>query len=269
MKTAENPKVVAMEARRRGEFSVLQLAWPGSPVRNIGILLLDPASDRLHLRLTADFGEEADIEYLSELEKDIADAAREMGAAAFLHWCEDTLSGVLLISEREAVEVDSWTRVLERLFTLHVERVAVRPYETHLPLYGLRAAATKFGEDRAVDEEPEEWVPAPGPRLEEGMFVAYVVGRSMEPRIPDGSLNVFRAPVVGSRQNKIVLVERPSRFGDGAPCTVKKYTSRKRYTGEDEWEHAAVRLEPLNPEFEAFDLQPGDRVIAEWVRTLE
>lgn len=269
MKAAENPNVVAMGARRRGEFFVLQLAWPGDAVRNIGILLLDPESDRLHLRLTEAFSDDTDPEYFRELEQDIADAAREMGAAAFLRWCEDTLSGVLLIGEREAVEVDSWTRVLERLYSRHVERVAARPYETHLPLYGLRAAATKFGEDRTVDEEPEEWVPAPGLRLDEGMFVAYVVGRSMEPRIPDGSLNVFRAPVVGSRQNKIVLVERSSRFGDGAPCTVKKYTSRKRYTGEDEWEHAAVRLEPLNPEFEAFDLQPGDRVIAEWVRTLE
>jgi hypothetical protein len=39
------------------------------------------------------------------------------------------------------------------------------------------------------------------------MFVAHVEGRSMEPRIPDGSLNIFRAPVVGSRQGKIVLVE--------------------------------------------------------------
>jgi hypothetical protein len=262
-------EAIPIDARRRGEYSVLELAWPGRPARNIGVLLLDPVSDRLYLRLTLGFDEDADREYFSTLQDGLPQAAREMGAGAFLRWCEDTLSNVLAITDREAVAVDSWTRVLERLYARHVEPVAVRPYETHLPLYSLRAAATKFGEDRVVEEDPGEWAPVAGMRLEEGMFVAHVVGRSMEPRIPDGSLNVFRAPVVGSRQNKVVLVERPSRFEDGAPCTVKKYTSRKRYTGEDEWEHAAVRLEPLNPEFEAFDLAPGDRVIAEWIRTLE
>lgn len=269
MKAAANPNVVTMGTRRRGEFSVLQLAWPGRALRNIGLLLLDTGADRLYLRLTETFEEDADPEYFAALEEGLREAARDMGASAFREWCEETLSGVLLITDSRAVDVDSFSRVLEQLFAEHVERVAVRPYETHLPLYGLRVAATKFGEDRLVDAEPEEWVPVAGARLEEGMFVAHVVGRSMEPRIPDGSLNVFRAPVVGSRQNKIVLVERPSRFDDGAPCTVKKYTSRKRQTGEDEWEHVGVRLEPLNPEFQAFDLAPGDRVIAEWIRTLE
>ena len=36
------------------------------------------------------------------------------------------------------------------------------------------------------------------------------------------------------------------------------------------WEHSGIRLEPLNPEFDAFDLGPGDfRVIAEFVQVLE
>ncbi len=45
------------------------------------------------------------------------------------------------------------------------------------------------------------WVRAPeNLRLHEGMFVATVVGRSMEPRIPDGSACIFRAPVTGSQK---------------------------------------------------------------------
>ena len=85
-----------------------------------------------------------------------------------------------------------------------------------------------------MDDE-EDWVRVPeGLRLTEGMFVAHVVGRSMEPRIPDGSLNIFRAPVVGSRQGKIVLVEL---LGVHEQFTVKRYTSRKLFPGEDEWEH--------------------------------
>jgi hypothetical protein len=117
-------------------------------------------------------------------------------------------------------------------------------------------------------------------RLPEGLrpsgdlFVAHVVGRSMEPRIPDGSLNVFRAPVVGSRQGKIVLVELLGQLDDSARYTVKRYTSiklhRDRGQDDEEWQHGSIRLEPLNPEFQAFELEPeGLRVIAEWIRTLD
>jgi len=51
--------------------------------------------------------------------------------------------------------------------------------------------------------------------------------------------------------------------------TIKKYTSEKR-AGEQEWEHAAVGREPLNQEFEGFDLKEGEaRVIAEFTQVLE
>ena len=50
----------------------------------------------------------------------------------------------------------------------------------------------------------------------------------------------------------------------------KQYTSRKIERSEDEWEHESIRLEPLNPEFQPFELAPdGLRVIAEWIRTLD
>ena len=146
----------------------------------------------------------------------------------------------------------------------------VQPFRTHLPLYSLRAAAGKFGADEEVEAEEEDWVRAPeGLRLTEGMFVAHVEGRSMEPRIPDGSLNIFRGPVVGSRQGKIVLVELIGRARK-----VHRETVHQREiapAGEDEWRHERIRLEPLNPEYEAFDLSPDQikYVIAEWIQTLE
>ena len=60
-----------------------------------------------------------------------------------------------------------------------------------------------------MQSEAEDWVPAPeGMRLSPDLFVAHVVGRSMEPRIPDGSLNLFRLHPAGSRQGKILLIER-------------------------------------------------------------
>jgi hypothetical protein len=266
------PATVVPIETRRGQFAVLRLALPGSPEHSIGVLLLDPSRDHLYLRLRSHFDDLAgpdDIEYLSHLEDDLRDRAAEMGADRFLASLEDSLSHFLRISDREDVAVHSFHHTLDRLFARHVERPEIVPFRTHLPLYSLRAAATRFGEDMPVEEE--EWVRIPeGLRPGEDLFVAHVVGRSMEPRIPDGSLNIFRAPVVGSRQNKIVLVELLGQLDDSARYTIKRYTSRKTYSGEDEWQHESIRLEPLNPEFEGFDLQPdGLRVIAEWIRTLD
>jgi SOS-response transcriptional repressor LexA len=257
---------------RRGEYSLLRLALPGEPEHAIGVLLRDPEEDRLFLRLRADWEEiagEEDLQYLSHLEEHLRTQAAEMGADRFLRGLEDSLSHVIRIDDREAIPLNSFHYTLDRLFSRYVQPQEIRPFQTHLPIYSLRAAATKFGEDMQVAEE--DWVTIPGDlRAVNNLFVAHVVGRSMEPRIPDGSLNVFRAPVVGSRQNKIVLVELLGELDDSARYTIKRYTSRKIHRGEDEWEHESIRLEPLNPEFEAFELSPdGLRVIAEWIRTLE
>jgi hypothetical protein len=92
----------------------------------------------------------------------------------------------------------------------------------------------------------------------------------MEPRIPDGSLNLFRLNPVGSRQNKILLIQRFGVLDETARYTVKKYTSRKVSTGEDQWHHEQIRLEPLNPEHQAWDVEPTDfAVVAEWLCVIE
>ncbi len=120
--------------------------------------------------------------------------------------------------------------------------------------------------------EPDEWVRAPrGLRLAEGMFVAQVVGRSMEPLIPEGSYCLFRGPVVGSRQGKRLLIEQTGGCGTDLDSryTVKRYTSVKKTNDDGGWQHERIRLEPLNPEFEAFELGEGEfRVIAEFVQVL-
>jgi hypothetical protein len=122
-----------------------------------------------------------------------------------------------------------------------------------------------------MESAEEDWVPVPeGVRPSQDLFVAHVVGRSMEPRIPDGSLNLFRWNPVGSRQGKILLIQRFGVLDETARFTVKRYTSRKRMLGEDQWEHERIRLEPLNPEFEAWDVEPRDfAVVAEWLRVIE
>ena len=62
-------------------------------------------------------------------------------------------------------------------------------------------------------------------RLTTDMFVAEIAGHSMEPRIPDGSLCVFRHGVTGSRQGRLVLVEESRKPRGNNRYTVKRYES--------------------------------------------
>src|SRR6266536_6067549 len=165
---------------RHGEYSLLRLALPGRPEHAIGVLLRDPDEDRLFLRLRSDWEEiagEEDLEYLSHLEEHLRAQAAEMGADRFLLGLEDSLSHAIRIEDREAVPLNSFHYMLDRLFARHVAAPEIQPYRTHLPIYSLRAAATKFGEDMQVDEE--DWVTIPEDlRASENLFVAHVAGRS-------------------------------------------------------------------------------------------
>ena len=144
-----------------------------------------------------------------------------------------------------------------------------------MPLIPLKAAAGAFGDPQYVEDDNWEWVEIDSQhRLRPGMFVAQVVGKSMEPRIPDGSYCIFRSPVEGTRQNKIVLVQH-YRIEDpetGGSYTVKRYKSEKAASEADTWEHREIRLEPINADFEPIILRnvpEGElRVIAEWLDVL-
>lgn len=151
-------------------------------------------------------------------------------------------------------------------------RVKRDAFKTLLPLYSLKAAAGYFGTGEAV--EPEGWVEAEAMgKLDERMFVARAVGRSMEPTIHDQDLVVFRANPTGTRQGKIVLAQYrgPADPDTGGSFTVKKYSSTKRYQGET-WEHSGVVLSPINREYSPIAIPPQDaeafRIIAEFVGVL-
>jgi len=263
---------IATGRRKPGDLRNGEYLLPGKPRRNVGVLLLDPEHERLYVKIRGhweDVTDPDDVALLTSLAGDFEAKIREMGGANFLHTLEDTLSYTLQLSDRTRIQVTDWTRALEDLYDEHVETAEIKRYVTHLPIYSLKTAATRLGEEREVEEE--SWIRTPPAlRLSPDMFVARVVGRSMEPRIPDGSLCVFRGNLVGSRQAKLALVERFGTANTSARYSIKKYTSKKTYTPEGEWQHAEVRLEPLDKEFEGFELEEGEcRVIAEFVQVLE
>lgn len=251
-------------------YSLLTIELPGQGPVSAGVLVEDPAADRLYVRLRRDWDrmapDESDV--LSALEDDLALKAAEMGAAKLLANLEDTLSNALRVTDQREVMVENFDRALNRLYRQHV-RSTEQPFVTHLPRYSLAVAAGAFLQNQTV--EAEGWEEAPlGLRLVPEMFVARIVGRSMEPSIPDGSLCVFRRGVTGSRQGRLVLVEE---LGGGVDdrYTVKRYRSEKRLS-EEGWTHDRIILEPLNPEFEAWDLKPEEeryRIVAEFVQVLD
>jgi len=150
-------------------------------------------------------------------------------------------------------------------------------YVKALPLVPLRAAAGAFGDAQHVSSDEWEWVEVDvGRKLRPGMFVARVVGHSMEPLIPDGSYCLFSSPVAGGRNGKIVLVELRDALDPetGERYTVKRYRSEKvAGTGPDAvWRHVRITLEPLNSAFEPLELKVEDEerltVVAEFLQVL-
>jgi uncharacterized protein len=143
-----------------------------------------------------------------------------------------------------------------------------------VPLYTLEAAAGSFGEPDAVD--CRGWVKVPsGIKINQRHFVAKVVGKSMEPKIKDGSYCLFTFGVIGSRNGRIVLAQH-SDISDpetGGSYTIKKYLSKKTTGTEGEWKHTAIQLLPINPDFKPIEITADSaddiKIIAEFVTVLE
>ncbi len=149
-------------------------------------------------------------------------------------------------------------------------------YVTCVPLVPLKAAAGGFGDPKFIEEGQWDWVEVDAKRkLARGMFVAQVVGQSMEPLIPDGAHCLFSSPVAGTRQGKVVLVA----LGDvtdpenGERYTVKKYESKKVTSDDGSWRHSQITLRPQNKQFSPIELTTDDEgsvhVVAEFVEVVE
>jgi phage repressor protein C with HTH and peptisase S24 domain len=259
-------------APKPGEFSLLTAELPGSGAQTVGVLLLDPGTDNLYVRMRRDWEEIAsdeDAEVLTELEDDLALKSREMGGTALLQFLEEHASATLRVSDRETVTVRDFDKMLNELYREHVPSHVLR-FRTHLPRFSLAVAAGPFLTN-PEDVQAEEWVETPPDlKLDDDMFIARIQGHSMEPRIPDGSLCVFRRNVVGSRNGRLVLV-RNSELADDNQYTVKRYRSEKAMS-EEGFLQTRIRLESLNPAYPSWDLDRDEekyQVVAEFVRVLE
>lgn len=265
----------ALAQLRSAKLAIFELSLPGRKAQPAGVLLWDENAGEWGTRFRRDFhliSDAEDLEVLVAMERDIDRKIRDLGPKEFLRWATDTLSNAIRIGDPESVAVESMDRALARLYRRHVP-AEIQRYETHLPRVALAAAAGSWSDTMSPEtfaDAAEDWIETPEDlRIDDRMFIAEVAGRSMEPKIPDGSLCVFRYSPAGSRRGRLLLIEN---FSDASQrYTVKRYTSEKEFLDDGSFRHKRIRLEPLNPEFEPWELNEGEdcRVIAEFVRVLD
>lgn len=146
------------------------------------------------------------------------------------------------------------------------------------PLVDLRIAAGAFSDAQSIASQATDWVALPdwinpGPDL----FVAQVVGESMNRRIPNGAWCVFRAFPKGSRNGKVVVVQHRSIDDPdtGGRYTVKVYASEKVADPDGGWRHERITLKPDSDhaEYQPIVLEVGTdedgfQVLAEWLTVI-
>ncbi|MFN0100512.1 MAG: S24 family peptidase [Bryobacteraceae bacterium] len=249
------------------EYIVLEVLLPivGARHENAGVILLDSEADKLYVKARRDWDsfQIPEADYLSAIEQMIESMARESGAAETLAYIETTFDGILRATNRQpTIAADPEAR-LRRLYRENVNTVGA------VPVIQLRAAAGGLSEEQLPGELLGAIDPPDNIRPTPGMFAARVVGRSMEPLIPDGSLCLFKLHGGGSRSGQKLLIEKFGSFDSTSQFTVKVYRSEKRVQEDGTWEHNRIRMIPLNPEFEEWNLTPDEfRVVGEFVAVL-
>jgi len=115
------------------------------------------------------------------------------------------------------------------------------------PVIDLQFAAGAFSDTQTLEDGADDWVALPDwVRPQAGLFVAQVVGESMNRRIPNGSWCLFRANPAGTREGKVVVVQHRSIADPetGGRYTVKLYVSEEVPAEDGGWRHERVTLQP-------------------------
>jgi superfamily II DNA or RNA helicase len=151
------------------------------------------------------------------------------------------------------------------------ETKGIKPIFT-LPLYDFYAAAGSFSEMQSDSsftpiEADQEY--------DSNYFACEVIGESMNRRIPNGSICLFKKYTGGSRNGKIVLVEnrdfQNTEFNSA--FTIKTYNSKKQIS-EKGWSHESIVLTPnsYDSSFKSIIINEDNgvnmNVVAEFIKVL-
>jgi superfamily II DNA or RNA helicase/HKD family nuclease/SOS-response transcriptional repressor LexA len=144
-----------------------------------------------------------------------------------------------------------------------------------IPLYNFHAAAGSFSEMQSEKDYSEIEVDERFSKSED-YFACKVVGESMNRRIPNGSICIFKKYTGGSRDGKIVLVENHDIQDPdfNSAFTVKTYSSQK-IVKEEGWSHTEILLKPNSTDERFKDIVINEengvemKVLGEFVEVLE
>ncbi len=166
---------------------------------------------------------------------------------------ENTVAGPQAIEANAEPSSDRFNGLTLKL----VEQAQVKPYINAVPICSLDVAAGLFSKTQSAAELPQpgdhvnigqyQWVELPDSfRIRPGLFVARVVGESMNRRIPNGAWCLFSVNPGGTRQGKVVLVNHRSIDDPetGGHFTIKTYESEKTEAEDGSWRHRRITLKP-------------------------
>lgn len=176
----------------------------------------------------------------------------------------------------EAVEVTAVQRGVERwdipscaktgasavCETVEPEIIEFPPIEerfnTFIPFYPYAATAGTFDVDQYAEDESlsehVEWIRIENMRITPDLFAMRVIGHSMEPKISDGDICIFRrgSALAGTRNGRIMLVKhRDIHDADThAQLTVKRYQSERICNEYGIPQHVNITLYPINSDYD-------------------
>lgn len=148
---------------------------------------------------------------------------------------------------RQGIEVEGRNQSFSGIPFEQVQDSELEPYMNALPVVDLKFAAGAFGGTTALDHDEVLWVKPPEfVRPTQGLFVAQVVGDSMNRRIPNGSWCLFKLNQGGTRSGNVVVAQHHSIDDPdlGGQYTVKVYRSEKVPAKDGEWRLGRATLHP-------------------------
>lgn len=236
-----NPSLFAWESRSNRKLSSQEIQ---NVIRSKRILLFVKKGD----------GEGTDFYYLGDcsiIPESIEQTVMTDGSTPIVHFqfkleqpvVEDLYQYITSnnrIEENDALEI-----LKETEDVIHLEQKDAENKIIHtIPLYDFYAAAGDFSDLQSEKSYTHIEVPEKYADTDE-YFACKVIGESMNRRIPNGSICIFKMYYGGSRSGKILLIEnhdiQDTDFNSA--FTVKTYASQKNVT-EEGWEHTEILLKP-------------------------
>ncbi|MEL0630594.1 DUF3427 domain-containing protein [Psychromonas aquatilis] len=153
------------------------------------------------------------------------------------------------LTGEEIVEVKKKPTTLKVVSTAPSEEIIDDKEQNFIPFYDFYAAAGSFSDmqenkDFKMLEVPKQY------STEQKYFACRVIGESMNRRIKNNSICIFRESLGGSRNGKIVIVENYGKDDEeyNSSFTIKTYASEKIASDDGEWEHSVILLKPNSTE---------------------